>query len=251
MSDEAGAPPAIEGYARYAIYYAPAETEPLGVFGEGWFGRSARGEARSTRGLQAIDPGFGAEALAPLVAGPRRYGLHGTLKAPFALAPGVTAAALDAALARDAARRPAASAPPLRLSMGLGFLSLRPAGPSPAINALAAGIVAAFARFGAPPDAATLAKRRAAGLSRRQEAYLAAYGYPYVLEEFRFHVTLAAAPAEQDAPPLCAALEAKASPLRPVLDAPRFAISELCLFGDPGDGAPFRLLRRHALAPAR
>src|SRR3546814_16854276 len=53
-----------------------------------------------------------------------------------------------------------------------------------------ADCVRAFDRFRAPPSETALARRRAAGLSARQEANLQAWGYPYVMEDFRLHFTL-------------------------------------------------------------
>ena len=236
-------PPSLEGFERYAVYYAPEPEEPLARFGEGWLGRGQDGAERPRAALDGLP-----EPQEALTVDARRYGLHGTIKAPFVLADGATVAEMDAALMRYAAGRPAVAAPPLRISGGLGFTSLRPSGPSPALNALAAGVIAQFARFGAKPSEQSLAKRRAAGLSIRQEAYLAAYGYPWVLEDFHFHVTLT----RRLSPEAGAAVrDALARPLAPVLEASAFRIASLCLFGDPGGGAPFRLLRRHPLAPPR
>lgn len=234
---------ALEGYQRYAIYYAPRPGDALAVFGEGWLGRGEDGSDRPRIALEGlpVDP-------ETLTADARRYGLHGTLKAPFELAPGVTATALDAALETFAAARPAACWPGWRLTGEHGFTSLRPHGPCPALEALAAAVAAHFAPFGAPPSPESLAKRRAAGLSIRQETYLAVYGYPYVFEEFGFHVTLSG----RLEPPAGAALrEALAPPLASVLRLERVWIEDLCLFGDPGGGEAFRLLRRHPLAAVR
>ena len=44
--------------------------------------------------------------------------------------------------------------------------------------------------FARPPGAAELERRRKAGLSAAQEKMLLRWGYPYVLDEFRFHLTL-------------------------------------------------------------
>ncbi|MEM9724342.1 MAG: DUF1045 domain-containing protein [Pseudomonadota bacterium] len=237
------APPPVEGYARYAIYYAPAPETPLSRFGEGWLGRTAEGEDRPFVAPRSLP-----ERQSALTADARRYGLHATLKAPFALAPGVSAAQLDAAMTAFAAERPALFAPRLRLSSAHGFVSLRPSAPSPALDAMAAGVVAHFARFAARPSAATLAKRRAAGLTARQEAYLTAYGYPWVFEDFFFHITLTRRISRDAADQVRSVLT---QPLQPVLNGPGLHIDALCLFGDPGGGAPFRLLRRRPFAPLR
>lgn len=229
---------ALEGYQRYAIYYAPPPGSMLNRFGEAWMGRDAAGAPREREPVEGLP-----EPLEALTVDAARYGFHGTLKAPFPLAEGISAADLDAEIAAYAARTPPADGPGLAPMRNYGFVALRPMTEAPALEALAAGVVAHFARFGAKPDAATLAKRRRNGLSHRQEVYLAAYGYPYVLEEFRFHITLTK---RLDPEPADAVIAALAAPLAPVL--PRwFELEALCLFGDPGEGRPFRLLRRHPL----
>ena len=43
-----------------------------------------------------------------------------------------------------------------------------------------------------------LKKRRGAGLSSRQELMLTTWGYPYVMEEFRFHLTLTGRLSDRD-----------------------------------------------------
>lgn len=233
----------IGGYRRYAIYYAPRPEEPLAVFGAGWLGRQMDGSDCPRAPL--IDAPMDQAAL---TRDARRYGLHGTLKAPFTLAAGLRAEALDEALRRFAASRPVAFWPGWRLSGAFGFTSLRPSGPAPALEALAAGVVAQFAQYGAALSQADLQRRRRHGLSLRQEKYLATYGYPYVLEEFSFHVTLSGQLSAEDAAALKQALE---SPLAAVLAERGVAVRDLCLFGEPGEGEPFRLLRRYALAPIR
>jgi len=47
-----------------------------------------------------------------------------------------------------------------------------------------------FDLFRRPPDEAEIARRRKAKLTAQQEAYLQKWGYPYVFDEFRFHMTL-------------------------------------------------------------
>ena len=234
---------AIDGYERYAIYYAPREDEPLAGFGAAWLGRQTDGSDHPR-----IATDLAPESLAEMTRSARRYGLHGTLKAPFALARGATIDALDQALRSFAASRPAASWPGWRVSGAHGFTALRPNGPSPALDALAAGVVAQFAAYGAPRTPAELERRRRFGLSARQEAYLAAYGYPYVFEDFAFHVTLSGALGAADREALGRVLQ---GPLSEVLALTTATIRDLCLFGDPGGERPFVLLRRYALSPTR
>lgn len=225
-------------FKRYAIYYTP-DPGPLAGFGAAWLG---------------WDPVTGQELLAPdipdlphpvrdLTATPRKYGFHATLKPPFHLAEGETQDTLAEAVARFAATRHAAEAPGLRLAALGRFLALVPAGDDTAINALAGEIVAGFDRFRAAPSEDELARRRAKGLTAPQEANLVMWGYPYVMEEFRFHMTLTGALPPEDAAATHAALAPVVAPLLP---AP-FRLSSLTLMGEDTEGR-FREITRFPLA---
>ncbi len=223
----------METYVRYAVYYVPPPG-PLADFGAAWLGHDiARGTPVPQMTLPGLDIGV-------LTAGARRYGFHATLKPPFRLARDATAAALRAAVA-DLAR----SAAPVRLK-GLvlgrlgGFLALLPAGATADLSALAARIVADLDGFRAPADGDEMARRRGAGLTPAQEAHLARWGYPYVMEEFRFHMTLTGR-LDDPAPPE----QALGRCLAPLLPAP-FALDQFALVGEREGGA-FVLLDRHAL----
>jgi uncharacterized protein DUF1045 len=71
-----------------------------------------------------------------------------------------------------------------------GFVAVIPQGQAAAVDRLAADCVTRFDRFRAPMTADEKARRTAAGLSAAQSANLERWGYPYVLDEFRFHMTL-------------------------------------------------------------
>lgn len=172
--------------ARYAIYYAPAPEDPFWTRASAWLGRDA---ARGVDLPQPAVAGVAAADFAALTADPRHYGFHATLKAPFALAGGCTVAdLLRAAEAFAAARAPFETA----LSpQALGrFLALRPLAPCPHIQRLHEDAVRAFEPLRAALSEADLARRRAAALSAEQDALLLRWGYPYVFEHFRFHMTL-------------------------------------------------------------
>jgi hypothetical protein len=66
---------------------------------------------------------------------------------------------------------------------------------------LAASVVERFEPFRAPPEPDELARRTAAGLNAAQQRNLERWGYPYVFDEFRFHMTLTGpiAPVQRDA----------------------------------------------------
>lgn len=217
---------------RYAIYYAP----PEGAFATraaGWLGWDA------ARGQAVAQPDLGLPA-ADMTTEPRRYGFHGTIKAPFRLASGQDVAGLRAALARLAAELAPVSLPGLQLSRHDGFLALTPEGDATALRDLAARVVTGLDAFRAPLTDAEIARRRPERLTPRQRALLDRYGYPFVLEEFRFHLTLT--DRLETPEPVRVALEGY---FAPVLPRP-FVIEDLCLFGEDSLGR-FHLLHRYAL----
>lgn len=184
---------------RYAIYYTPPVASALAKAVAGWFGRDGRGkrcEAEEGKG------GISEPRRAEIIASPAHYGFHGTIKPPFPLADGRSEEELATALAEFCRRRRAFPLPLLVISEIDDFLCLRPAEPCPPLKELAAAAVREFEQFRQPSPPEELARRRVVGLTARQEALLQSYGYPWVLDEFRFHLTLTgriADPAERAA----------------------------------------------------
>jgi putative phosphonate metabolism protein len=177
----------MKSVPRYALYFVPAADRPLYQFG-----RAALGYDWYTG--KAIDrPPFqelAAEEWDALAREPRLYGFHGTLKAPFRLLPSCDEAALVEALATFAAAPRAL--PVIELCVrALGpFVVLAPREPCPALDALAAACVTHFDSFRAPLTHKERERRLAGGLTPEEVANLDRWGYPFVFEAFRFHMTL-------------------------------------------------------------
>lgn len=226
----------MTGFVRYAVYYAPPAGSALWRFGSEWLGWDAEADAPAPQPTVAGLPA----PLAEITAAPRRYGFHATLKPPFALAEGTRAEELIAAAEALAARTPAFEAPKLRLTAGRRFASLRLSEPCAEMTALAADCVEALDGFRAPPGEAELARRRRAGLTAAQEANLARWGYPYVMDEFDFHLTLSG---PLQAAALAQVAEALAPRVEPLCRT-SLPVTEIAIYGDPGEGAPFALMRR-------
>jgi putative phosphonate metabolism protein len=224
-------------FKRYAVYYAPKGD--WAQWATAWLGWDA--EAGQTL-PQPLISGLPA-TLADLTATPRKYGLHGTLKPPFRLASGVDADDLVSAVANLAATQTPFSLEGLKLAKMGGFLALIPTGDTSALTALAAKTVTVLDPLRAPLSDAELAKRRQRRLSPQQEQYLIDWGYPYVLDEFRFHITLTGNfPAE-----IARQTEVVlAKHLAPLLPAP-FVIDDLGLYGEDAEGR-FHLVHRIALS---
>jgi putative phosphonate metabolism protein len=172
---------------RFAIYFVPPAGSALYRFGAAVLGYDCYTGATTER---PRDNALAQAEWAALTAEPRRYGFHATLKAPFRLRPELDPEDLLAGIRALAASMP--TAPTLEPVVGLigGFVAIVPAVQSAGLDRLAAECVTAFERFRLPLTAEEREKRMAAGLSPRQAANLDRFGYPYVFEEYRFHMTL-------------------------------------------------------------
>jgi hypothetical protein len=187
-----------------------------------------------------------AARLLELTASPRQYGLHGTLKPPFFLTRGTTESDLLDTVAGLAAGQKAFDLPPLKLETIGSFLALTPSAPCPELDDLARACVIGLDRFRRPPGPQELARRRAAGLTPNQERLLAQWGYPYVLEEFRFHLTLTERiPDADERLRVQAGLSAL---LGPVVSQP-VPVRDIAVFRQIHPDAAFTVLGAHALRP--
>mgnify|MGYP001765239282 CR=1 FL=1 len=221
---------------RYAVYLAPAPQTALWRLASAVIGRdAASGEACAfPEGAPCDAPDWAA-----LTAEPRRYGFHATLKAPFELADGVEAAQLIAAAEAFAAGSRAFAIDDLEVALLGSFVALRPATANAALDRLAADCVVLFEPHRAPLTPAERARRVAGLTEARHVASVDRWGYPWVFEDFRFHMTLTGplAPERREAvrAGLAAIVEPVARPLR---------VDALTLFVQEDRAAPFRVLRR-------
>lgn len=230
----------VDGGARHAIYFAPAADTALHALGSRWLGRDSIGGEM----LRQPDvPGMTRARLAALTDDPRRYGFHATLKPPFHLKQGCTPRAL-----LDATRALAASHEPFQVNLVLrrlsDFFALMQGKSRSETRALAAAAVAELDGFRALPSERELDRRRQAGLSGIQETNLQRWGYPYVMSEFRFHMTLSHRVSD----------DGEADALRPVLNT-LFAevlqtpqqIDGIAVFRQEAPKEPFKQLERFHL----
>lgn len=225
--------------SRFAIYYAPALTDPLWEKAIGWLGS----DPASGNVTGADVAGIARGELAGLTRSATRYGFHATIKPPMFLAPGRTQAELEQALADFARRTAPVALGHLHLASIEGFLALIEKGDNASLQQLAADIVTSFEPFRAPLAEKDREARRARGLSPRQEELLDAYGYPYVLDEFRFHMTLTDRLDAATGPRIRAAAEEWFGPLL----AQEVTLDRVVLYEEPVSGAPFRRLSQYEL----
>ncbi|MCL2874897.1 MAG: DUF1045 domain-containing protein [Betaproteobacteria bacterium] len=180
--------------ARYAVYFVPEPETALAKLGSALLGRDSEAGHPVP---QPRFPGFPEEKLRALTVDARRYGLHATLKAPFFLKQGMTERDLLFFADKFVMGRQPIVLPGLAVKRIGSFFALVPSGETPEgqeaiqrINALAADAVSFFDPFRAAPSEQEIARRHPENLSARQRALLIEWGYPYVFDEYRFHITL-------------------------------------------------------------
>jgi len=242
---------------RYAIYFAP--TGELWRAGCAWLAGDEAARLQSDLPHLASTPSGGGQSPSDLAAGtslltrpspawtaaPRHYGFHATLKAPFRLAQGFERADLLHAL-----RRWASTKRPFEIVLALGFMGEFLALQEPVphrdgpMQGLAADAVRQFDCFRALPTPAERARRLAAPLSARERELFERWGYPYVLEAFRFHLTLSATLPESARGPIQALAHAHFGRF---LGKPE-RVDGVALFEQPDPHTPFTLTERCGFA---
>jgi putative phosphonate metabolism protein len=224
---------------RYALYLAPPADSDLHRFASRWLGRDAMtNEVREQPFVEHVP----ADKLREITASPRRYGFHGTIKPPFRLARG-----REAEVFHEAVRRFASAWPTLDLRLQIrslrGFLAFMLAGPSAELDAFAAACVRDFEPFRAPLGPAELERRKRTPLTPRQLAHLEAFGYPYVMQDFVFHMTLTERLHHNLHDRVLTDLCART---RPLIAEP-LHVDALCVFEEPVPHSPFVVTARYPL----
>jgi hypothetical protein len=213
---------------RVALYYAPPASSAWWREGCEWLGRDAESGRTFDTSAHAVTHS------------PRRYGWHATLVAPFHCAPGVT---LDDVLAtaRAWAGSVARFDMPVRAAELGRFVALRPAGDADdaRLRSIAASALHALAALRETPTRASIERRITDGMSERQIALLREWGYPYVLDEYRFHMTLSDSLDHADArESIVADWTQRIDTLGPM------PMHGAAIFIEPEAGAPFTLRQR-------
>lgn len=226
--------------SRYAIYYAPEPDTALFRFARTWFGRDPiTGEELQAGDVSELSHAEWMEAVLP----PRMYGFHATLKPPFRLADGISLDRLAEAVAAFARDETPVALGALELAEIGKFLALVPKSRIAGVHDLADACVRVFDSFRAPAPLEETERRRRSGLSARQEEHLKCWGYPYVFDEFRFHMTLTGRLGDDVRPRAKAELDRR---LRIVLED-AVTVDAITVFEQPEAGAPFQIWQRFPL----
>ena len=227
---------------RYAIYFVPAPDTALYRFGSGALGYDCfTGADIATFDALPVDAGAWRE----LTREPRRYGFHATLKAPFRLAAGRTEAELIGEFVEFSATIDSAPAIEPAVCLLQHFVAIVPVTVGAGLDRLAASCVEHFDGFRAPLTSADRSRRLAAHLTARQIGYVERWGYPYVFEDFRFHMTLTGALSADRQEPMLAYLQdglACSHGDNPI------KIDRLALLRQDNPGARFVVLARSAIS---
>ena len=229
--------------ARYTIYHVAPADAALTRFGATHLGY----DAFAPKDLDFPRPATDSFAdWRELTADPRRYGFHATLKAPFLLRDGASEADLVTTFDRVAATpRAIPTIVPVVRAIG-SFIAVVPEAPVTALTQLADDCVRDFEPLRAPLSPYDRERRLKSPLTPRQIEHLDAWGYPYVFEEFRFHMTLTGSlPAEKRATvlPFLQGEFAK-------LGLTTMAIGHVAIFRQASSDARFTVLRHAALRSA-
>ncbi len=223
---------------RYAIYYTPPRDNDLTMTAARWLGRDAfSGLSLPAAGVD----GLAAGAQSYYTAAPRRYGFHGTLKAPFRLVDTASERDLIDAIRSFCRGVDPVDVRPTEIARLGGFFALVPARENGRLNDLANRIVTTFDKFRAPLSDTEMERRQPERLSRVELRNLYNWGYPYVFETFRFHMTLTGHVEEHERDRVEAALH------RHFGNLPEAGISmdRLTLFVEREAGAPFVVHSTH------
>lgn len=233
---------------RVAIYAVPGTggsqdevAATLRARAESWLGRAVDGSTPPA----SLPNGWSRADVDDITVDARRYGFHGTLKAPFRLDIGARLDDLDAELASFAGSHDAVEIPHLTLTVLGGFFALVAGEPTPVLDRLAADVVTQFDAYRAAPTDADLKRRNLEKLTAAQRSMLKKWGYPYVLDEFTFHLTVTDRIPEHHRDHVDRTLTSWFADCMKAA----IAIESLALFTESEPGAPFRLHSVHPLRP--
>ena len=172
--------------SRYAVYFRTAPSSELYRFGAA----ALRYDCYTGVDVAPLFDAAVSPADGPSSRANPTYGFHATLKAPFRLRPEYHESDL-----LDSFRTFVSVThhlPTIMPSFEVfdSFIAIVPLDAHPVLDALATACVQAFDLFRTPMTAEERARRVGPGLSLRQSQNIDRWGYPYVFEDFRFHMTL-------------------------------------------------------------
>ena len=172
--------------ARFAIYFAPEIGSNLHTIGSQWLGRdSSSGKSIKQPNIKGISSNY----FYKVTKNPRVYGFHATLKAPFRLNKEFTLKDLCSQIQRSSTLSKPFSIN-LKVQKLGNFIALMMNPNEQKMQNLASQLVENLDQFRAPLHQKEIDKRRMSNLTTSEDKNLLQWGYPYVFDDFRFHMTL-------------------------------------------------------------
>ena len=218
-------------FSRYAIYYIP--DLPLFQIGSDWLGWNSITGQETTLSADHRR----------ITDRPRKYGFHATVKPPFSLASNSTLGELQNAFHAFCATVSPATGGTLKISRLGRFLAMTQDVQSNEVTELAASTVSHFDKFRAPQSDQDIEKRRQRRLTPEQDALMLRWGYPYVMQEFKFHMTLTG-PLQNDE---IDAIEHDANTRFQEFLGQPLKIASLALLGEDSDSGRFHVINKLSL----
>ena len=222
-------------FNRFAIYFIPDQIE-LAQLGASWLGWDII-TGQEVRQIELSD-----FDIKKFTQQPKKYGFHATVKAPFRMKGSKTSTELVSTFDEFAEICSPVVLEGLEVKKLGDFLALRPVGSEAELNSLVANVVEHFDCFRAPLTQKEIAKRRRIKLTNIQKALMKKWGYPFVMSEFQFHITLTGPLSQNDAHTAHSAVE---SLFGDIIKDP-FKVNSLCLAGEDENGR-FHLIKRFEL----
>ena len=218
-------------FSRYAIYYIP--DLPLFQIGSDWLGWN------SLTGQETL-PSADHHRITDR---PRKYGFHATVKPPFSLASNSTQSDLQDAFQTFCATVFPATGGTLKIRRLGRFLAMIPDVQSTDVTELAASTVSHFDKFRASLSDNDIQKRRRRRLTPLQDELMLRWGYPYVMQEFKFHMTLTGPLSHHEID----SIEQRANTRFQEFIGQSLNIASLALLGEDRDSGRFHVIEKLSL----
>mgnify|MGYP001390519063 FL=1 len=184
----------MTNYKRVAIYFLPKKNSSLENFGKNLLGRDINKKKKislTRRQKYFINRGFTYfDELKDYCEEPAKYGFHATLKAPFRLKRNVKTKNFYDVISHIAAQHSRFKIKGLKIVYSKKFTFITSRKPNKLLRNLENDLVKHLDTFRAELNKTEIKKRIPDSLTFKQNKYLKEWGYPFVFDQFKFHMTL-------------------------------------------------------------
>ena len=184
----------MTNYKRVAIYFLPKKNSSLENFGKNLLGRDINKKKKislTRRQKYFINRGFTYfDELKDYCEEPAKYGFHATLKAPFRLKRNVKTKNFYDVISHIAAQHSRFKIKGLKIVYSKKFTFIISRKPNKLLINLENDLVKHLDTFRAELNKTEIKKRIPDSLTFKQNKYLKEWGYPFVFDQFKFHMTL-------------------------------------------------------------